>query len=279
MGKVKKLAAPRPNLSAGFDPDRDRVRAEPLVLVVAPTRELCCQIFDEARRLCYRSMMRPCVAYGGAPIRDQVAQLNRGCDILVATPGRLLDFMGRPDVLSLSRVRYTIIDEADEMLHDDWEEEMAKIMGGCGECPLRGDCLLADSQQMPMRMAIIVIFSSRLRSPSVFRSWLLSSLPTITSTSALVVLDLLTTMSSSMYVRLVDIFEPLAYSLQILWVDQDKKMRALYDLLISMPPSRTLVFVRSKKTADFVDDYLFNLGMPSTSIHSDRTQSEREDAL
>jgi ATP-dependent RNA helicase DDX3X len=56
-------------------------------------------------------------------------------------------------------------------------------------------------------------------------------------------------------------------------------MRALYDLLISMPPSRTLVFVRSKKTADFVDDYLFNLGMPSTSIHSDRTQSEREDAL
>jgi ATP-dependent RNA helicase DDX3X len=53
----------------------------------------------------------------------------------------------------------------------------------------------------------------------------------------------------------------------------------LYDLLISMPPSRTLVFVRSKKTADFVDDYLFNLGLPSTSIHSDRTQREREDAI
>ena len=46
-----------------------------------------------------------------------------------------------------------------------------------------------------------------------------------------------------------------------------------------MPPSRTLVFVRSKKTADFVDDFLFNQGLPSTSIHSDRTQREREDAL
>ena len=46
-----------------------------------------------------------------------------------------------------------------------------------------------------------------------------------------------------------------------------------------MPPSRSLVFVRSKKTADYVDDYLFNMGLPSTSIHSDRLQAEREDAL
>ena len=106
MGKAKKLAAPRPNLGTGFDANRDRVRAEPLVLVVAPTRELCCQIFDEARRLCYRSMLRPCVAYGGGPIREQVAELNKGCDILVATQGRLFDIMSKPNVLSLARVRY-----------------------------------------------------------------------------------------------------------------------------------------------------------------------------
>lgn len=105
MGKAKKLAAPRPNLARGFDVDRDRVRGEPLVLIVAPTRELCCQIFDEARRLCYRSMLRPCVAYGGGPVREQVAELQKGCDLLVATPGRLLDIMSRPHVLSLGRVR------------------------------------------------------------------------------------------------------------------------------------------------------------------------------
>lgn len=57
------------------------------------------------------------------------------------------------------------------------------------------------------------------------------------------------------------------------------KQKAVYDLLLSMPPSRTLIFVAAKKTADFLDDYLYNLGMPSTSIHSDRTQREREDAL
>jgi ATP-dependent RNA helicase DDX3X len=57
------------------------------------------------------------------------------------------------------------------------------------------------------------------------------------------------------------------------------KKQCLYDLLIAMPPSRTLVFVNTKQKADLIDDYLFNMGLPSTSIHSDRTQREREDAL
>ena len=79
MGKTKKLAAKRPNLANGFNAETDSIRAEPLILVVAPTRELCCQIFDEARRLCYRSMLRPCVAYGGGPMREQMAELAKGC--------------------------------------------------------------------------------------------------------------------------------------------------------------------------------------------------------
>ena len=57
------------------------------------------------------------------------------------------------------------------------------------------------------------------------------------------------------------------------------KNKALYDLLVSMPPSRTIIFVNTKKAADFVDDFLYNNGLPSTSIHSDRTQQEREDSL
>lgn len=104
MGKAKKLCAPRPNLSRGFSRG-DGVRAEPLILVVAPTRELATQIFDEARRLCYRSMLRPCVAYGGAPTKEQVEELLKGCDVLIATPGRLQDFLSRDGLLSLSRVK------------------------------------------------------------------------------------------------------------------------------------------------------------------------------
>lgn len=104
MGKAKKLAAPRPNLTKPWTRE-DAVRAEPLILVVAPTRELATQIFDEARRLCYRSMLRPCVAYGGAPTGEQMDELRKGCDVLIATPGRLMDFMGRGHLLSLSRVK------------------------------------------------------------------------------------------------------------------------------------------------------------------------------
>lgn len=74
MGKAKKLAAPRPN-PATYNPDVDAVRAEPLVLIICPTRELAMQIFDDARRLTYRSMLRACVVYGGGPRREQLAEL------------------------------------------------------------------------------------------------------------------------------------------------------------------------------------------------------------
>lgn len=104
MGKAKKLCAARPK-PAIDGVIADRVRAEPLVLIVAPTRELAHQIFDEARRLCYRTMFRPCVIYGGAPTGQQLQELGKGCDILIATPGRLLDFMDKPHCLSLGRVK------------------------------------------------------------------------------------------------------------------------------------------------------------------------------
>lgn len=103
MGRAKTLAAARPN-PATFNPATDAVRAEPLVVIVAPTRELATQIFDEARRFCYRSMLRPSVVYGGPPIREQIADLQRGCDIIIGTPGRMSDIMDRTHVLSFRRV-------------------------------------------------------------------------------------------------------------------------------------------------------------------------------
>lgn len=62
----------------------------PSALILAPTRELACQIYDEARKFSWKSGMRCCVVYGGTPIGAQLRDLDRGCDILVATPGRLV---------------------------------------------------------------------------------------------------------------------------------------------------------------------------------------------
>lgn len=106
MGKARKLAAPKPNVSdPSYNPKLHMVKAEPLVVVVVPTRELAMQIFDEARRLCYRSMLRPCVVYGGFPTDLTRQELGKGCDILIATPGRLCDLMDKPHILTMSRVK------------------------------------------------------------------------------------------------------------------------------------------------------------------------------
>lgn len=62
---------------------------------MAPTRELASQIYDEARKFSYRSRVRPCVVYGGADIGAQMRDLEKGCLLLVATPGRLVDMLER----------------------------------------------------------------------------------------------------------------------------------------------------------------------------------------
>ena len=66
-----------------------RRKQHPLALVLAPTRELATQIYDEARKFSYRSQVRPVVVYGGANVTDQMRDLDRGCHLLVATPGQL----------------------------------------------------------------------------------------------------------------------------------------------------------------------------------------------
>ena len=97
--------------------------AFPNALLLAPTRELAVQIFDEARKFSYRTGIRPVVVYGGAEIREQIRELERGADLLVATPGRLVDLIERGRV-SLSCVAYLVLDEADRMLDMGFEPQV-----------------------------------------------------------------------------------------------------------------------------------------------------------
>jgi ATP-dependent RNA helicase DDX3X len=83
-------------------------------LVLAPTRELAVQIFEEAQKFCYCTGIRPVVVYGGANIQLQQRELDHGADILVATPGRLVDLIERGRV-RLETVRFLVLDEADRM--------------------------------------------------------------------------------------------------------------------------------------------------------------------
>ena len=99
----------------------------PIALVLAPTRELACQIYDESRKFAYRSHVRPCVVYGGADIGAQIRDLQRGCHMLVATPGRLVDLMERGKI-GVDQIKYLILDEADRMLDMGFEPQIRRIV-------------------------------------------------------------------------------------------------------------------------------------------------------
>lgn len=83
-------------------------------LVLAPTRELAVQIHEEAQKFCYCTGIRPVVVYGGANIQNQQRDLDIGADVLVATPGRLVDLIERGRV-KLDIVQFLVLDEADRM--------------------------------------------------------------------------------------------------------------------------------------------------------------------
>jgi ATP-dependent RNA helicase DDX3X len=106
---------------------RFRNKQYPLALVLAPTRELASQIYDEARKFSYRSHVKPCVVYGGADIQGQIRDLERGCHLLVATPGRLVDMMERGRV-GLNFIKFLVLDEADRMLDMGFEPQIRHIV-------------------------------------------------------------------------------------------------------------------------------------------------------
>lgn len=85
-------------------------RTYPECLILAPTRELASQIQDEAQKFLYCTGIASVVVYGGADVRDQLRQIERGCDLLVATPGRLVDLIERGR-LSMENVKFLVLDE------------------------------------------------------------------------------------------------------------------------------------------------------------------------
>jgi len=99
----------------------------PIVLVIAPTRELACQIKGEADKFGYTSSIKNTCVYGGAPKRDQARELRNGVEIVIATPGRLMDFLEQKTT-NLRRVTYLVLDEADRMLDMGFEPQIRKVL-------------------------------------------------------------------------------------------------------------------------------------------------------
>lgn len=219
--------------------------AFPMALILAPTRELAVQIFEEARKFAYRSWVLPCVAYGGADFGTQAREMRKGCDLLVATPGRLADMIGR-GIVSLSNIKFLVLDEADRMLDMGFEPQIRQIVEEADMPGVHDRQTLMYSATFPREIQMLA--------GDFLKDYVFLSVGRVGSTSENI-------------------------TQTILQIDEREKRHYLVDILRSSPKGLTLIFVETKRGAEALDDFLYRNGFPSTSIHGDRTQVQREAAL
>ncbi|KAL9965710.1 hypothetical protein ACROYT_G029552 [Oculina patagonica] len=225
---------------------QSRRKQFPISLVLAPTRELACQIFEESKKFAYRSYVRPCVVYGGADIGGQLKELDRGCHLLVATPGRLVDMLDRGRV-GLDSCKFLVLDEADRMLDMGFEPQIRRIVDQ--------DTMPKAGERQTLMFSATFPKEIQMLARDFLVNYIFLAVGRVGSTSENI-------------------------TQKTVWVDEFDKRSFLLDLLnASGPDSLTLVFVETKKGADALEDYLYGQGYPSTSIHGDRSQREREAAL
>ncbi|XP_046393481.1 ATP-dependent RNA helicase DDX3X isoform X3 [Ischnura elegans] len=232
-----------------------RRKQYPHALILAPTRELATQIWEEARKFAYRSRLRPCVVYGGANVMEQARELERGCHLLVATPGRLVDMIDRGKI-GLDQCKFLVLDEADRMLDMGFEPQIRRIV--------QKDTMPATGDRQTLMFSATFPKEIQMLAREFLDNYIFLAVGRVGSTSENI-------------------------TQKIVWVDEDEKRSFLLDLLSAnrneqynsgtAEDSLTLVFVETKKGADQLDEYLHSYKYPVTSIHGDRTQREREDAL
>ncbi|XP_074934490.1 putative ATP-dependent RNA helicase DDX4 [Phalacrocorax aristotelis] len=219
---------------------------EPECIIIAPTRELINQIFLEARKFLYGTYIRPVVIYGGTKTSHSIRQVMQGCNILCATPGRLLDIIGR-EKIGLHNVRYLVLDEADRMLDMGFGLDMKKLIS-YPTMPSK------DRRQTLMFSATFPEEVRRLVGDFLKRDYLFVVVGRVGGACS-------------------DVQQ------NVLQVPQYSKRDKLIEILQSTGNERTMVFVDKKKKADYISAFLCQERIRATSIHGDREQREREAAL
>ena len=217
----------------------DRTETDPTVqvLILCPTRELAQQGADEIKKLIrYMLNVWPAEVYGGAAMDRQIARLRR-CNLVIGTPGRVMDHMRRGS-LELSHVKLVVLDEADEMLSMGFREDIETILQ---DVPEDHQTVLF-SATMPD--AILELTDRFLRDPQL-----------VEINAAQVTLDQI--------------------SQRFMEVPMGRKLDALNLLLRATEPTRCMIFCNTKLMVDEVSSYLNKNGFTCEGIHGDMNQSQR----
>jgi ATP-dependent RNA helicase RhlE len=227
--------------AAGSPAAKKLPRAAIRALILAPTRELALQIEAEFRRFAAGAPVRVMAILGGVGRQPQVDRLARGVDIVVGTPGRVLDLIQTRE-LDLSHVTHFVLDEADRMFDMGFIRDIRKIID---RLPKTRQSLLF-SATMPDEIAELSRFA--LKDPVRIEA------------------------------ARKDI-APSAIDQRVYFVDQARKRQLLVDLLARPEHSRTIVFTRTKHGANKVAQHLDKAGIPAEAIHGNKSQSARQRAL
>ncbi|GMT26496.1 hypothetical protein PFISCL1PPCAC_17793 [Pristionchus fissidentatus] len=224
-----------------------RSRASPTtrVLVLVPTRELAIQVFQVFRKLSVNSQLDICLCAGGLDLKTQEAALRASPDVVVATPGRLLDHLHNTPTFTLSTIEVLVLDEADRMLEEAFKEQMGEIIRMC-----------AKQRQT-------LLFSATMTDQ----------------------IDELASMSLQKPVRIfinenTDTALKLRQEFIRLRAGHEKDRESIVAALVTRTFSdRTLVFVRTKRECQRVQILLGLLGLKTAQLHSSLTQTLRVEAL
>ncbi len=227
----------RGHANASYSPARHPVRC----LILTPTRELAVQVEEMARGYSIHSPLRTAVVYGGVPIDPQAKQLLAGVEILVATPGRLLDHIGSRTT-NLGQVEILVLDEADRMLDMGFLPDIRRIL----------DALPSQRQNL----LFSATFGDDVRS------------------LADRLLDAPVRIAVAPPNATADRVHQLVYP-----VDRDRKEELLAHLIRTRDLRQVLVFTRTKLAAARLASWLDRRGLEATAIHGDRNQAERTKAL
>ena len=240
-GTGKTAAFALPMLHYLYTTPRRLEPKRPRALVLAPTRELASQILESCRDYSKHIGLRHEVMYGGVGMTQQIKAMQKGCDILVATPGRLLDLMQQRHV-DLSTVEILVLDEADRMLDMGFIRDVERVLRAL---PQDRQSLLF-SATMPDDVARLS--RGYLRQPER-----VEVTPPAATTERV--------------------------EQSVCFVDQNSKRDALAALLSDPQFFRTLVFTRTKHGADRVVKHLVKVGIKALAIHGNKSQGQRERAL
>ncbi|KAK8703049.1 hypothetical protein V6N13_021379 [Hibiscus sabdariffa] len=212
----------------------------PIVLILAPTRELAVQIQEEAAKFATHANIRSTCIYGGAPKGPQIRDLKRGVEIVIATPGRLIDMLEAQHT-NLQRVTYLVLDEADRMLDMGFEPQIRKIV----------------SQIRPDRQTLYWSATWPKEVESLARQFLCNPYKVIIGSP-----DLKANQSINQVVEVI--------------TEMEKYNRLIKLLKEVMDGNRILIFMETKKGCDQVTRQLRMDGWPALSIHGDKNQAERD---